>query len=125
MDLTGDITWTNTTGSAEPGRRYGEKKRGWGWGGRMFRKPIRRDSSLDNMYTYYTRGVIRDASSRTNAQGDTYLTAMQNLLDSPESYYGLVKTDTYPEGAARGQFRKGPKGWGVWRNRGFCFKFNC
>ncbi|CAI5461027.1 unnamed protein product [Closterium sp. Yama58-4] len=121
MDLTADITWTDTTGKAVAGHRYGKKKKGRGCGGGFFGGG--KDNSLGDLNSYYSRGVIRDASSRTNDQGDTYLVAMQNLLDSPDSYYGLVKTAAYTEGAARGQFVKGPKGWGVWRNRGFCF--NC
>eukprot|EP00475_Leptophrys_vorax_P025014 TRINITY_DN34840_c0_g1_i1.p1 TRINITY_DN34840_c0_g1~~TRINITY_DN34840_c0_g1_i1.p1 ORF type:complete len:276 (+),score=7.23 TRINITY_DN34840_c0_g1_i1:286-1113(+) len=135
IDLTADATtWDNTTDKVKPGgSNYGQegnKGKGKGRGGRVrgafgrFAFWNRNGDASTGLYAYFTKGVVRDVATRTNAATTTWDVAAKAVLANPGGYYGLVKTATYTDGAVRGQFKTSPKGWGVLRNSGFCVKAN-
>ncbi|CAI5995730.1 unnamed protein product [Closterium sp. NIES-64] len=59
------------------------------------------------IYNYVLEGVLKNAGSITTASGKTLDVLVMDILKAPRSYYGLVTSPSYPNGAIRGQLHKG------------------
>ncbi|CAI5496798.1 unnamed protein product [Closterium sp. Naga37s-1] len=59
------------------------------------------------VYNYVLEGVVKNAESITTSSGKTLSVLMMDILKAPRTYYGLVTSPSYPDGAIRGQLHKG------------------
>ncbi|CAI5501510.1 unnamed protein product [Closterium sp. Naga37s-1] len=55
-------------------------------------------------YVYGFSGVWYNATQYSNADGQSYFEVANLLLANPSGYFGIVKTEAFVNGAARGQF---------------------
>ncbi|CAI5466584.1 unnamed protein product [Closterium sp. Yama58-4] len=55
-------------------------------------------------YVYGFSGVWYNATQYSNAAGQSYFEVANLLLANPSGYFGIVKTEAFADGAARGQF---------------------
>jgi hypothetical protein len=58
------------------------------------------------MFNYVATSVWIRAENKQTDDGTTYADLLNTVSEDPASYYAVVKTDAYPNGAMRGQFAK-------------------
>ncbi|CAI5461790.1 unnamed protein product [Closterium sp. Yama58-4] len=58
------------------------------------------------VYNFVLEGLLKNAESITTASGKTLSVLVMDILKAPRSYYGLVTSPSYPNGAIRGQLYK-------------------
>ncbi|GJP41427.1 hypothetical protein CLOM_g1106 [Closterium sp. NIES-68] len=89
-----NMTWNGTRRDARGRKRTAPVPKYFGF----FRPSVRTG------YVYGFSGVWYNATQYSNAAGQSYFDVANLLLANPSGYYGIVKTETFADGAARGQF---------------------
>ncbi|CAI7859472.1 unnamed protein product, partial [Closterium sp. NIES-53] len=89
-----NITWNGTRRDSRGRRHTAPVPKYFG-----FFRPAARTG-----YVYGFSGVWYNATQYSNSDGQSYFEVANLLLANPGGYFGIVKTEAFADGAARGQF---------------------